>query len=189
MLTPPSPSTSDPSQVVVDVLDSHRRKWEILNITLQTTVYTLKPSEVKSTSSLASSSSPTLDTSVPPYTFLKRLLAHSLSLFTPQNTESSITYVPDQVVLLLVVSAVKLDEIRLAKEWVEDWLVRRNVTSVTLSPEGDSTPVSSYERIVDVYILHILPRLGLWDDAREFLRYEGEMSEEAKEVSTNTSTT
>ncbi|PVG04299.1 hypothetical protein CPB86DRAFT_722082 [Serendipita vermifera] len=181
MLTPPSPSTSDPTEVVLDVLDSHRRKWEILNITLQTTLYTLRPSEARLTSGQASTSSPTLDTAVPPYSFLQRLHAHSLTLFTPKGISSSITYVPDQVVLLLVVSAVKLDEIRLAKEWVEDWLVRRNMTSASLSPEGDSTPVSSYERIVDVYILHILPRLGLWDDAREFLRYESEMSEEAKQ--------
>ncbi|KIM33288.1 hypothetical protein M408DRAFT_326063, partial [Serendipita vermifera MAFF 305830] len=91
--------------------------------------------------------------------------------------------VPDQVVLLLVVSAVKLGEVHLAKEWVEDWLVRRDVSSVNSSSPTTTEPATptSYERIVDVYILHVLPRLGLWDDATEFMRYESEMGESAKE--------
>lgn len=81
-------------------------------------------------------------------------------------------------------SSLKLDEVRVGKEWVEEWLVSRRPSSdpePTETPDG-ILPMTSYERIVDVYLLHILPRLGLWDDAFEFLKYEAEMRPEVKEV-------
>lgn len=185
-LGPPTLSYGPSAETDADSLDSQRRKWDILRITLHTTLYTLQSSDQRLTSTNSTPASHFTQASLPPYQFLQGLHSQSLTLFNPQNTLPSIGKVPDQVVLLLVVSAVKLGEVQLAKEWVEDWLVRRDtsgMSSNTTTTEGVATP-TSYERIVDVYILHVLPRLGLWDDATEFMRYESEMNEVAKEVGT-----
>ena len=184
-LGPSSGGQSTDVDVDADALDSQRRKWDILRITLHTTLYTSQASDQRIN---LPSSSPGLrfnPASLPPYQFLQGLHSQSLKLFNAASAMPSIGKVPDQVVLLLVVSAVKLGEVHLAKEWVEDWLVRRDASSTSSSPsimDGSLTP-TSYERIVDVYILHVLPRLGLWDDATEFMRYESEMNEDTKEVS------
>jgi hypothetical protein len=184
-LGPPPARHGEQSETDADSLDSQRRKWDILRITLHTTLYTSQASDPRLTSSSAPSVSHFTPASLPPYQFLQGLHSQSLGLFNPANTLTSIGKVPDQVVLLLVVSAVKLGEVQLAKEWVEDWLVRRDSSSVisSNSTTGESATPTSYERIVDVYILHVLPRLGLWDDATEFMRYESELSEGAKAVS------
>ncbi|KAG8832643.1 hypothetical protein FRC17_000955 [Serendipita sp. 399] len=156
----------------MDPLNSQRRKWDILRITLQTTVYTSQPSEA----------------TLPPLKFLHHLRSQSLKLFTPVGAVASIANVPDQVVLLLVVSALKLEELNAAKDWVEEWLMSRNSRRedtmdppATTSDTATPTPMTSYERIIDIYVLHALPRLGLWDDAVEFLRYESEMRAEVKD--------
>jgi len=184
-LGPPPPSQGEHSPPDIDSLDSQRRKWDILRITLHTTLYTSQPSDPRLNSASSPSGSNFNPASLSPYQFLQGLHSQSLSLFNPTNTLPSIKKVPDQVVLLLVVSAVKLGEVHLAKEWVEDWLVRRDVSGgvSSISSTGESTTPTSYERIVDVYILHVLPRLGLWDEATEFMRYESEMGEGTKEVS------
>ncbi|KAG8868046.1 hypothetical protein FRC20_004282 [Serendipita sp. 405] len=159
-------------QKTADPLDSQRRKWDILRITLQTTIYTSQPSEA----------------TLSPLKFLHRLRSQSLKLFTPVGAVASITNVPDTVVLLLIVSALKLEEVNTAKDWVEEWLMSRNPQredtidpQINASDATNSPPMTSYERIIDIYVLHVLPRLDLWDDAVEFLRYESEMREEVKE--------
>ncbi|KAG9055683.1 hypothetical protein FS842_001490 [Serendipita sp. 407] len=159
-------------QKTADPLDSQRRKWDILRITLQTTVYTSQPSEA----------------TLSPLKFLHRLRSQSLKLFTPVGAVASISNVPDTVVLLLIVSALKLEEVNTAKDWVEEWLMSRNPQredtidpQINASDATNSPPMTSYERIIDIYVLHVLPRLDLWDDAVEFLRYESEMREEVKE--------
>jgi len=170
-----------------DGLDSQRRKWDVLRITLWTTLFMSKDT---------SSSSLEKKTNCPihlgPIQFLEKLYSNSLQLFTPSsstdpssNDAGGIVHVPDQVVFLLVVSALKLDQVRLAKEWIEDWLVRRDPTvpqTTTTTTDRNVKEMTSYEKVVDVYVLHVLPRLGLWDDATEFLRYEAEMNEYTKQV-------
>lgn len=188
-LHPPTEASLD-----ADGFDSQRRKWDILKITLYTTLYTSRDSDARL-------ENPNIGLDLPPYQFLQRLRASSLKLFTPQVPSqlshherkdaldsASIGNVPDQVVFLLIVSAVKLDEIRVAKEWIEDWLIRREpATSAEdggASEPNGSSQMTSYEKIIDVYVLHVLSRLGLWDDATEFLRYESEMGEDTKQAST-----
>lgn len=194
-LPPPPLSHSQPGTRDIDGLDSQRRKWDILRITLWTTLFVSRGDGSDKTS---------CPVHLAPYQFLQKLHSNSLRLFTPTTAQESssrqaqgdeeftanIGNVPDQVVFLLIVSALKLDELRVAKEWIEDWLVRRDPSSTSDSPPNTTVDgpngkeqMTSYEKIVDVYVLHVLPRLGLWDDATEFLRYETEMNESVKQVS------
>ena len=58
---------------------------------------------------------------------------------------------------------------------IEEWLARRGEGGSDDSPEG-------YEKVLEVYALHILPRLEDWDGASEFLRYESELSSASKQA-------
>jgi hypothetical protein len=67
---------------------------------------------------------------------------------------------------------------------VEDWLARREPRYLSngysdAEPDGDE-----YEKVLELYCLHILPRLEQWDYAKEFLQYEGELLVDRREVRT-----
>lgn len=162
LLSPPSSPLS-----LVDGVTSYRRKWDILRITLSTTQY-------------SSTQSPTpkdenKDLQLAPNDFVQSLRTRSFRLFTPQSLSPSAGYVPPQVILLLAVSALKFGVVTLAREIIEDWLAKRG--------QDDSLEDAlAYEKIMEVYSLHVLARLGAWEDAREFMRYEGELPEEVQQV-------
>ena len=59
---------------------------------------------------------------------------------------------------------------------VEEWLARRE-PSVIPGVEDES-----YAKVLDVYCLHLLPRLGEWDLAVEFIGYETELPQERRQV-------
>ena len=162
LLSPPSSSTS-----LVDGLSSHRRKWDILGITLATTLYSSTHSK--------SLKKENVELQLPPNDFVQSLRTRSLRLFTPQSLSPSAGYVPPQVILILAVSALKFDAITLAREIIEDWLTKRG-------QDESLCDAAAYEKIVEVYALHVLARLGAWEDAREFMQYEGDLPEEAKQV-------
>ena len=162
LLSPPSSPSS-----LIDGLSSHRRKWDILRITLATTLYSSTPSK--------SLKGEFKELPLPPNDFVQSLRTRSLRLFTPQSLPASAGYVPPQVILLLAVSALKFDVITLAREIIEDWLTKRGLD------EG-LEDAAAYEKIIEVYSLHVLARLGAWEDAREFMRHEGELPQEAKQV-------
>ena len=162
VLSSPSSQSS-----LADGLSSHRRKWDILRITLATTLYSSTTSK--------SSKKETKELQLPPHDFVQSLRTRSLHLFTPQSLSPSAGYVPPQVILLLAVSALKFDVTSLAREIIEDWLTKR-------SQDDGLEDAGAYEKIIEVYCLHVLARLSAWEDAREFMRYEGELPPEAKQV-------
>ena len=104
----------------------------------------------------------------------------SLSLFTPSNENSAqkttlnAAYLPSQVLTTLVYSSIKLDAADVGRVMIEDWLARRE-PQYTLEEEG-------YAKILDLYCIHILPRLEQWEYATEFLQYENELPERKREV-------
>jgi hypothetical protein len=55
--------------------------------------------------------------------------------------------------------------ITLAREFIEDWLTKRG-------QDVNLEDAAAYEKIIEVYSLHVLAGLGAWEDAREFMRYE-----------------
>lgn len=162
LLSPPSSPSS-----LVDGLSSHRRKWDILRITLAITLYSSTPSK--------SLKRETNQPQLAPTDFVHSLRTRSLRLFTPQSLSPSVGYVPPQVILLLAVSALKFDVVTLAREFIEDWLTKRG-------QDASLEDATAYEKIIEVYSLHVLARLDAWEDAREFMRYEEELSQEVKQV-------
>lgn len=164
-----------PPRAVPDPLGDHRRKWDILRITFESTVYASPP---PSTETLPESLRAILSESVQALSM--SIYTRSLSLFTPSNANSApkatlnAAYLPSQVLTTLVYSSIKLDAADVGRVMIEDWLARRE-PQYSLEEEG-------YAKILDLYCIHILPRLEQWDYATEFLEYENELPERKREV-------
>ncbi|KAG2159022.1 uncharacterized protein EDB93DRAFT_1075588 [Suillus bovinus] len=161
----PPPLTPSP-----DSLDVHRRKWDILRITLETTVFS-------STPDLADLPQPLRETLLlPPQSFLSTLYARSLILFTPSSLyrKPSSAFLPHQVVITLVASSIKIDCPNIGREITEDWLSKRG--------QCDFVPSTGepYHKVLELYCLHVLPRLGEWEYVKEFLSYENELSSDKR---------
>lgn len=119
---------------------------------------------------------------------LASLHTRSLKLFTPKIAGSggdtgsqrslSAGYLPPQVVVTLVLASMKLNAPEVGKGMVEDWLSGRGDLEGVLEEGG------GYNKIIELYCLHLLPRLEEWDLAAEFLQYEGELGVVEKQVRT-----
>jgi hypothetical protein len=98
---------------------------------------------------------------------VEEMYARSLKLFTPLSSshKPSPAFLPSQILLTLVLSGMKVDNAEVGKRITEEWLAARR--------QGDDE--EGYEKILEMYCCHVLPRLGLWDEAREFLEYEVEL--------------
>ena len=83
-------------------------------------------------------------------------------------------YVPPQIILPVVASTLKFDVVALARDFTEDWLTKIRGRQFGRRDRGRE----DYR----VYSLRILGRLGAWEYAREFMRYEEELIEEVKQV-------
>ena len=164
-----------PPRAVPDPLGDHRRKWDILRITFESTVYASPP---PSTETLPESLRIILSESAKALSM--SIYNRSLSLFTPSNENSAqkttlnAAYLPSQVLTTLVYSSIKLDAADVGRVMIEDWLARRE-PQYTVEEEG-------YAKILDLYCIHILPRLEQWEYATEFLQYENELPERKREV-------
>jgi hypothetical protein len=177
-LIPPSPPTITDADHQISVW---RRKWDILRLTLETTVYSSPPGEVEE---LPPSIRANLMLS--PQSLLASLHTRSLKLFTPKAGDSggdpgsqkslNARYLPPQVIVTLVLASMKLNAPEVGKGIVEDWLSGRG------DPEEVLEGGDGYEKIIELYCLHLLPRLEEWDLAAEFLQYEGELDAAKKQV-------
>ncbi|KAG1803459.1 uncharacterized protein BJ212DRAFT_1449875 [Suillus subaureus] len=163
LLSPPLAPSPDP-------LDVHRRKWDILRITLETTVFS-------STQDIAHLPQPLQEILLlSPQSFISTLYARSLTLFTPSSLyrKPSSAFLPHQVLITLVASSIKIDCLSVGREMTEDWLSKRG--------QYDFVPSTGepYHRVLELYCLHVLPRLGEWEYVKEFLSYENELSSDEK---------
>lgn len=175
---PPPPSTATDADRQLAVW---RRKWEILRLTLETTVYSTPPTEVEELPSVIRA-----NLMLSPQSLLASLHTRSLKVFTPKTEESdggaglqrslSSRYLPSQVVVTLVLASMKLNAPEVGKGMVEDWLAVRG------DPEAVVEGGDGYEKILELYCLHLLPRLEEWDLAAEFLQYEGGLDVARKQV-------
>jgi len=120
-----------------------------------------------------------------PQSLLASLHTRSLKLFTPKIWDLdgdgsqrclSSRHLPSQVVVTLVLASMKLNTPEVGKGMVEDWLSGRD------DPEAVIEGGDGYEKIIELYCLHLLPRLEEWDLAVQFLQYEGELDAVKKQV-------
>ncbi|KAJ3528204.1 hypothetical protein NM688_g8026 [Phlebia brevispora] len=168
---------SPPLHAGEDELSTYRRKWDILRITLETTVYASPPSlENPATFPPALRANQMLS----PQSLVTALHERSLHLFTPSNppTRPSPFFLPHQILVTLILASIKLGCPTVGKGIIEDWLARKN-PEVLSSDEGHL----GYIKVLELYCLHILPRLEEWDFAQDFLQYERELDEGVKRVS------
>ena len=106
------------------------------------------------------------------------LHSRSVQLFTPtMSSESpSTAFLPAQILVVLVLSSLKLECPDVGRRMTEDWLAQREkVEYVRNDKEG-------YEKVVDLFCLHVLPRLHDWEYARDFLEYESELPDQSRQV-------
>lgn len=159
-----------PSAPVPDVYDSHRRKWDILRITLESTVYASPPDRATLPVTLRDLS---------PQSFVATSHVRSLALFTPSSLPRTPTsaFLPHQVLITHIASSIKVNCPTAGRRIIEDWLSNRAQYDI---PPSTGEP---YEKVLELYCLHILPRLGEWDYAKEFLTYEVELPPSKRMVS------
>ncbi|KIM39902.1 hypothetical protein M413DRAFT_446822 [Hebeloma cylindrosporum] len=167
-----------PPKTTPDFLSDQRRKWDILRITLESTLYTSPPS---STETLPESLRSILSES--PQALATSIYSRSLSLFTPnsgiaQKATSNAAYLPSPVLTTLVYSSLKIDAPDVGRVVIEDWLACREpiYSVVPHESEGDG-----YAKVLDLYCLQVLPKLEQWDYAKEFLEYESELPTQHRE--------
>jgi hypothetical protein len=161
---------ASPDGTESDWLDSQRRKWDILRITLDTTVFTSPSSSPNSTTHLPSQTREML--TMTPQVMLTSSYGESVKLFTPKKHKPSSAWLPSQVLAALVLSSIKLGAPDVGRFMIEDWLGHRTV----------GTDTEGYEKALDLYCLQVLPRLEEWSYAQEFLEYENELPFEHRKV-------
>uniref|UniRef100_D8QIJ8 Uncharacterized protein n=1 Tax=Schizophyllum commune (strain H4-8 / FGSC 9210) TaxID=578458 RepID=D8QIJ8_SCHCM len=152
-------------------LQAQRKKWDILRITLETTVH--------------AASSPTLPdalrefAALPAPAAVDAMYKRSLVLFTPSAAGAGpdAAFLPSQILATLAYSSLKLGCADAGRAMIEEWLARRRVDE-----EGGRRVDDGYAQIIEVYVLQVLPALGEWEYATEFLAYEQELSEAARQV-------
>ncbi|KAF7771597.1 hypothetical protein Agabi119p4_5908 [Agaricus bisporus var. burnettii] len=168
-----------PLTSVCDSFADDRRKWDILRITLESTVYASNPSQTEQSAlpdPLRSSLSET------PHVLISNLYNRSLSLFTPTDSvisSPSPAYLPSQVLATLVLASLKVECPDFGRVMIEDWLARRDPAIMAM--DGESEHESGYSKILDLYCLHVLPKLQQWEYALEFLEYESELSSKTRD--------
>ncbi|KAF4571539.1 hypothetical protein EYR36_008879 [Pleurotus pulmonarius] len=169
-----SPPTT-PLPTRTDSLDGQRRKWDVLRITMETTLY-------------ASPRNPT--DPIPqdlrelliqtPHSLVQTMYARSLELFTPamdgQHKRDS-AYLPSQVLVTLIYSTLKLDCPEVGRKFIEEWLARWGLIELDTNEDG------GYDKVVELYCLQVLPKVQDWAYAREFLDYETQLAKEKRETS------
>ncbi|KAG9039425.1 hypothetical protein FRB95_010714 [Tulasnella sp. JGI-2019a] len=189
-----------PSFAYPDSLSSQRKKWDILRITLETTLYVSSASashdadlDDVSRTSFSPSASPSsslynraANLLLSPPSLLATLHTRSLCLFTPMNQakQPSPAFLPPQILVSLVLASLKLNCPQVGRGMVEEWLARRPLPPPAFMssgnvPNGKRTGEDGeddgYAKVVDVYCLHVLPRLAEWEYAMEFLKHEVEL--------------
>lgn len=175
LLTSAFALVAPPAHSPEDEIAASRRKWDILRITVETTVYS-SPHNVEGTDAFPAALRETQ--SLSPQSLVESFHSRSLHLFTPSNPpqKPSSSFLPHQILHALVFSSLKLGCHDVGRRMIEDWLARR---PQALSAEGRS----GYTKVLNLYILEVLPRLDEWEYAQDFLQYEGELDAEVRRVS------
>ncbi|KAH8100976.1 hypothetical protein BXZ70DRAFT_892573 [Cristinia sonorae] len=168
LISPPSLAAPE------DSLSAHRRKWEVLRITFETTTYSSPP---PSEDPEALPSSLRANQMLSPQSLVAAFHERSLQLFTPTSPlhKPSSTFLPARILVTLGLASLKLGCPDIGRGITEDWLARRGQGTIADDHDG-------YTKVLDLYCLQILPRLEEWDYAGDFLQYERELPQQSRDV-------
>ena len=102
----------------------------------------------------------------------------SLALFTPNPAihKPTSAFLPAQILVTLALASLKLGCAEVGRGMIEDWLARHGQEDNGDAPDG-------YAKVLELYCLHVLPRLEEWDYAEDFLQYERELKPDMRTVS------
>jgi hypothetical protein len=162
---------SPPLTLAPDTLTEYRRKWDVLRITLEVTVYTAPPADTACIPA-ALRSNALLSAAA----LLATLHTRSLRLFAPADGPApNPAFLPPQVLVTLALSSAKIGCPAAGRGIIEEWLACRTSTIPATAEDG-------YEKVLEVYLLSILPSLGEWAYAKQFIGYEAELAVQSREV-------
>jgi len=168
-----------PPAFVHDTLSEYRRKWDILRITLETTVFADPPPMESIPESLRGILTET------PHTLMRAIYARSVGLFTPADGSTpNPGYLPPPLLITLLYASERIGCHDIGRMMAEEWLSKRE-SPIMLnggSTGEDDTEEGGYDKVIEIYCLRILPKLEQWDYAKEFLQFESELSEPRREV-------
>ncbi|KAJ3868954.1 hypothetical protein EV359DRAFT_70223 [Lentinula novae-zelandiae] len=180
-------------------------KWDILRITFDTTLYTSPPS---SSASHIPFMNEILSKS--PQSFVEDMYTRSRNMFQ-QSENNATAALPAQILSTLVYSSLKVDAPDVGRRMIEDWLASRgDTTDLSLSWTSTSTSLTDnsmsdgydadgsgngdspvdvglvkgsdgYAKILELYCLQVLPKLGQWEYAMGFMEYECELELEPRD--------
>jgi len=107
---------------------------------------------------------------------LATLHTRSLRLFAPADGPAPHpAFLPPQVLVTLALSSEKIGYPAAGRGIIEEWLACRTSTLPATAEDG-------YEKVLEVYLLTILPSLGEWAYAKQFIGYEAELAVQSREV-------
>lgn len=164
-----------PQYLALDSLDTYRRKWDILRVTLETTVY-VSPPKSSDPDALPAPLRSNIMMSGP--SLIATLHTRSVRLFTPtlSGHKPKSAYLPAQILITLVLSSLKLECPDVGRNMIEDWLAQREVV------DHIRNDLEGYEKVLDLFCLHVLPRLHDWEYASDFLEYESVLASTTRTV-------
>lgn len=162
------PPTSPPPPPPPDPLHAQRCKWDILRITLESFVFE-DPDRFELPPALSRRARTTS-----PQESVTAAYRRSLVLFSPATGTSSSACLPQSVLVTLMASSLKARCPAVGRRIVEDWLADGFLR--------DPDPSEAHPQIFELYCLRILPELGEWDFANEFLQGVAGLTNEKRAV-------
>ncbi|KAL1915971.1 uncharacterized protein VTP21DRAFT_6359 [Calcarisporiella thermophila] len=100
------------------------------------------------------------------------------------NTASDLSFIDSELVVVCVLLSLNENVPVVGREIVEAWLASLPDEEMEKMENGQER--EGYEKIVELFVLHVLARLEEWDYAKEFLHYNEVISPDKKKVYENT---
>ncbi|KAJ3286134.1 hypothetical protein HK104_009166 [Borealophlyctis nickersoniae] len=88
--------------------------------------------------------------------------------------------IPAEITICGIFLHLKRQSFGAARDLIELWLAEQSDAFFMAVAEGTPPFAQNYERIVELYVLHVLPKLGDWHSAEQFLQFNDVLSEERK---------
>ncbi|KAJ3194162.1 hypothetical protein HK101_003366 [Irineochytrium annulatum] len=91
---------------------------------------------------------------------------------------------PDDVLIPCIICHIRRKEYQIARELVERRLACQSDEQFDQLISKSQPELSNYEKMVELYVLHVLPHLQEWESAKEFLNFNDVLDDKLKNVRT-----
>jgi hypothetical protein len=168
-----------------DGMEEWKIKWDILRLTIEALVY-CEPSLIHSSEKGKTKIPNTLEellTSYSPDALVEKMYGRSLELFFGSGGLLSVSVpLPASVALTLVMAGLKVGAVERSRGIAEEWFALRDEAEETNAQGNEEKEKIGHRKMLRVYGERILPMLGEWDEALQWI--EGsKLEKDEKEVS------